>query len=176
MVLQDYALCDRKAKACSADLSGSRFIYPVESFVDLIEGILRDPDAGIFHADIAVVEIRIDGHPHFSVVPVVFDGVFNKICDDHSHLDLIDLRVDLAHTDHSQFDISLLRDRPYSSKDQLHHLIDVGILDIELGIFAVHADKCEQLRNDLVLPVDLVLYVDHEFPVHFDRDIFLLDK
>ena len=110
------------------------------------------------------------------MIPVIFDRVFHEVRNDHDHLDLIDLRVDLSHTDHSQLDVPLLRDGAKSSEDKLNHFIDVALLDIEPGVLPVHADKGEQFRNDLVFAVYLVLDVDHELPVHLDRNIFLLHQ
>ena len=175
-MLQYDALRDRKAQACSADFSGPGFVHAVEPLIDLIEGLLGDTYAGVLDAHIEIVEIRIDRHSYLAVVPVVLDGVLHQVRDDHGHLDLVDLRDDFTHADHRQLYVSFLRDGPDPAKDQLHHLIDIGLLDAELGVLAVHAHKCEEFRDDLVLAVDLILYIHHKFPVHFYRDIVLLDQ
>ena len=110
------------------------------------------------------------------MVPIIFHCVFNEVCDDHYHLDLIDLRIDFSHADHSQLDISFLRDGSESVQDQLDHLVHVALFDVELRILSIHPNECEQLRYDLIFTVNFVLDVDHEFPVHLDRNIFLLNQ
>ena len=176
VVLQDNTLGDGKAKARSADFSRSGFVDPVESLVDLVEGILRDSDAGVLDTDVKVVGIRVDGHSDFAVIPVVFDRIFDQVCNHHDHLDLVDLGVDLSHADHRQLDVSFLRDRPEPVQDQLYHFVYAALLDVELGVLSVHAHQGEQLCDDLVFAVDFVFNIDHEFPVHLDRYIFLLHE
>ena len=176
VVLQDNTFGDGETESCAANLSGSGFIYSVETIIDLVEGVLRNSDAGIFHTDVEVIGIRVDSKADFAVIPIVFDGVFHKICDDHCHLGLIDLRVYFSHADHSQLNITLLRNGPDPSQDQLAHLIDIALLNIEFGVLAVHTDKSEKLCNDLVLSVHFVLDIFHELAVHLNRDIIHLKQ
>ena len=110
------------------------------------------------------------------MIPVVFDRVFNKVCDDHDHLGLVDLRVYFSHTDHRQLNIPLLRDGPDPFQDQFAHLVDVALLDIEFGVLAVHADKSEQFCNDLILSVHLVFDIFHEFAVHLHGSVIHLQQ
>ena len=176
VVLQDDALCNGKTKACSADFSRPGFVDPVESLINLVQGILRDADACVLNTDIEVVGIRVDGHSDLAVVPVVFDRVLDQVCDDHDHLDLVDLGVDFSHADHCQLDVSFLRDRSEPVQDQFDHFVYVALFDVELGILPVHAHQREQFRDDLVFAVDFVFDIDHEFPVHLYGNVFLLHE
>ena len=176
VVLQDNTLRDRETESGPADLPGTGLIDAVKALVDLVERVLRNADAGVFDTHIEVIRIRIDRHSHFTVIPVVFDRILDKIGDDHIHLDVIDLRVYFSHADHGQLNIPLLGDRPHPAQDHLDHLIDIRLFDVQLGILAVHADQRQKLRDDLVLPVHLILDVHHELSVHFHRDIILRDK
>ena len=176
VMLQNNTLCYGKAKAGASDFPRPGFIDTIESLVDLVEGILRNTYAGVLYAYIEIVGIRIDRDKDFSVIPVILDGVLNKVRDDHDHLDFVDLRVNLSHTDHCQFDVSFLRDWSKPSKDHLDHLVDIALLDIETGVFPVHTNKGEQFRYDLVFAVHLIFDIDHELPVHLNRHIFLLHQ
>ena len=140
-MLQNDTLCNGKAKAGASDFPRPGFVDAVESFIDLVKGILRDTDARILDAYVEIVGISVDRNAHFSVIPVVFDSVLHEVCDHHDHLDLIDLRVYLPHADHSQLNIPLLRNGTESSEYQLDHLIDIAFLNIEPGILPVHPDK-----------------------------------
>ena len=175
-MLQDDALGDGQSESCSADFPRPGLVDAVESLIYFVQRILRDPDAGILDAHIEVIGIRIDRHSHLAVVSVVLDGILYKIRDDHGHLDFVDLRIDLPDADHSELDIPLLGNGADPSEDQLHHFIDVDLLDAELGILAVHSDQRKKLRDDLVLSVDLVLDVHHKLPVHLDRHVLLLHE
>ena len=174
VMLQYDALCDGQSQTGAANFLGPGLVDAVESLIYFVQRVLRDAHAGILHADIEIIGIGIDRNSHFAVISVVFDRVLHKIRDDHVHLHLVDLRVDISHADHRQFDISLLGDRPHSSKDQLHHSVDIGLLDVEFGILPVHSHQCQQLGDDLVLPVHLILDIDHELAVHFHGNIVLL--
>ena len=176
MVLQHNALCDGKAKTRAADFLGPGFVDAVESVVYFVKRVLRNADSGVLDADIEIVGIRVDRNSHFAVVPVVLDRILNEIGDDHVHLHLIDLRIDIPDTHHRKFDVPFLRDRPDSSKHKLDHLIDVYFFDIELGVLAVHPDEGQKLRDDLVLPVHLVFDIDHKLAVHLDRNVVLLHE
>ena len=110
------------------------------------------------------------------MIPVIFDCVLHKIGDDHDHLGLIDFRIYFSHTDHGQLNIPLLCDGPDSFQDQFAHFIDIALLNVQLGVFAVHADKREQFRNDLVLSVHLIFDIFHELAVHFHGRIVHLQQ
>ena len=175
-MLQHNAFCDRKTQTRAADFLRPGFVDAVKSLIYFVKGVLRNSDACIFHADVEVIGIRIDRDSHFSVIPVILDSVLDEIGDDHVHLDLIDLRIDVPDTDHRQFDIAFLRDRPDSVEHQLDHFVYIYFFDIELGILAVHPDQREELRDDLVLPVNFVFDIHHKLAVHGNRNIILLHK
>ena len=176
VMLQNDAFCNGKTKAGAPDLPRPGFVDAVESFVDLIKGVLRNSDTRILDTDIEIIGISVDRNADFPVIPVILDRVLHEIGDHHDHLDLVDLRVYLSHADHRQLDIPLLRNRTESSEYQFDHLIDVAFFNIQSGILPVHSDKGEKLCYDLIFSIHLILDVDHELPVHLNRHIVLLHQ
>ena len=146
VMLQDNTLCNGKAKACSADFPRPGFVDPVEPLIDLVQGVLRNTHARVLNTDIEVVGIGVERHSDFSVIAIVLDRVLDQICDDHDHLNFVDLGINFPHADHCQLYISFLRDGSHSPEDQLDHLVDVAFLYVEFGILPIHAHQSKQLR------------------------------
>ena len=103
---------NRQPQTGSLDLGGVRFVYPIESLEDMVDGFLRNTTAGIGYRHIKILVIRVQRYTHPAFVLIVFDRIFHQIADGKGQFCLIDLRIHRPEAFQDQFDISLRRDRP----------------------------------------------------------------
>ena len=147
------------------------FIHPVKPLENMRLVRLRDADPGIFHLDVEIIMVRIQGYMDPSVLVVV--------------LTAFSTRLETARENFIS-SISAMTGRKLSMTTSTPFLFAMGRSPLQ-GLFEkvvyvygcyihvlsglVHFDERQKIGDDLVFPIDLPGNVFHEFPVHFRRHI-----
>ena len=173
-VMADHgALCDGKAQACSSDRAGSGFVDAVEALEDAALFLLRDAYAIVMDGELEIFVVSVHCDGHLSVLAVVFDRVFHQVSQNEIDLCLVHLGDHFVFVHQGQFNIPKLRDGAQASEHVIRQFVDVCSGDLQIHVCAVLPDQGQEVGDDLVFPVDLVVDVLQEFPVHSRIDIFL---
>ena len=170
---------DGKPETRSADLSGMGLIDTVETLKDLILILLRDSDAGVLYLNKEEGTVDIQGYMHPAVVLVVLDAVFHQIGNGKGQLRTVNLGYDRLIALQGDLNPAPCGDRTKTLQNQCDQVVNVGLLDMDIRGSPVHLDQLEQIGDDLVLPVDLLADILHEFLVHLIRnfsELRLLDQ
>ena len=162
---QNRALCDRKAQSCSSDFPRSRLVDTIEALVDLSLCLFRNSDSCVLDSHLKILVVGIYGENHSAVVTVVLDRVLHQIVHDLVDSGRIDLGKDFLLIDQGQLYIA----KPCYGLESLHgglsQLIDVRSDNDKFDVRPVLFYHCQKIRDDLVLPVDLMIDIFQEIPV-----------
>ena len=107
---------------------------------------------------------------------IILDRILHKIRDDQRQFHLVHSCRDRPDTLIHHFHIPLLCNRPQSAHDQFHQCINIHLGNIQIRRCSVHLHKRKKIRNNLILPLDLLCDIRHKFLIKLNRHIFLTDQ
>ena len=110
---------------------------------------------------------------------VVLDSIFNQIGYRKCQLCPVNLRDDWLVAFQADIDLLLLGNRAQPLQNQVDQVVDIRIFNVDDRRLPVHLDQFQQIRDNFILPVDLMTDVNHEILIHLVRDfpdLCLLDQ
>ena len=141
--------------------------------------LLRNTDARVLNLDIEIRIVHVQRYMDPALLLVVLDSIFNQIGYRKCQLRPVNLRDDRLVAFQADINLLLLGNRAQPLQNQVDQVVDIRIFNVDDRRLPVHFDQFQQIRDDFILPVDLMADVNHEILVHLVRDfpdLCLLDQ